>query len=227
MRRLLLSIAALAIAGCAARPAPDPAPLAAVPPPAPVAVAPAHGWLAVPPRLADGSYATPNRTVSAAGAVWHLRAGLNVAALGCRGDEEAALVAGYNRLLATHRIEFADAYRTLAREYGDAAAFDAAMTRLYNYYALPPAQPGLCAAAQAVLAALAARPQGTLGSDAPDALQRLEAPYVALFRAQDEWSAARFAAAAPVARAVEALASAAEPVGPPRIAVDPAVLRQP
>lgn len=221
MRRLLLSIAALAVAGCAARPAPDPAPVAAVPPPAPVVAMPAHGWLNVPPRLPDGSYATPNRDVSAAGAIWHLRAGLNVAALGCRGPDEAALIAGYNRLLADHRKEFADAYRTLAREHGDVAAFDGAMTRLYNYYALPPALPGLCDTARTLLAELGAVPAGSLAGLAPAALQRLDAPFVALFRAQDDWTATRIAARAPTASAIRAVAPA------PMIAIDRTVFFQP
>lgn len=216
MRPFLLCIAALGplLAGCTTRQAADPAPPpAAFAPVAPVASAPAHGWLAVPPRLADGSYATPNRSVSAAGAVWHLRAGLNVAALGCRGLDEAALIAGYNRLLSVHRAEFAAAYKTLAREHGDVAAFDAAMTRLYNYYALPPAQPGLCAVASAMLAEMATLPAGMLGDYAPGALQRLETPFVALYRAQDDRAATRIAARAPVAPA-------------PHIAIDPAVLLQ-
>jgi hypothetical protein len=226
MRHILLSIAALApatlgLAGCSTRQPVEPAPVAALPPPAPVAAAPTHNWLAVPPRLADGSYATPNRSVSAAGAIWHLRAGLNVAALGCRGLDEAALVAGYNRLLADHRAEFADAYRTLSREHADAAAFDTAMTRLYNYYALPPAQAGLCDAARAVLTELATLPAGSLASQAPAALQRLDAPFVALFQAQDQWATTRIAARAPVATAIRAVAPA------PRIAIDHAVLLQP
>ncbi len=220
MRRFLLCSAALALAGCVSRPASNPTPVALAPPPAPVAAAPAHGWLAVPPRLADGSYATPNRTVSQAGAIWHLRAGLNVAALGCRGVDEAALIAGYNRLLVVHRAEFAAAYKGISREHGDVAVFDAAMTRLYNYYALPPAQPGLCDAARVVLAELGALPAGTLASYAPGALRRLDAPFVALYRAQDEWTATRIAARAPVTTAIRAVAPA------PRIAVDKAVLFQ-
>ena len=53
--------------------------------------------------MGDGRYATPNRNLSADGAVWHLRAALNVAALACRGPDEAAIVAGYNALLARQK----------------------------------------------------------------------------------------------------------------------------
>jgi hypothetical protein len=196
--RLLPAIALLA--ACSTRE--ERAPVVAYTPPPAVAAAPAfagYGNLAVPPRLADGSYATPNRNLSAAGAIWHLRAGLNVAALGCRGADEAALVAGYNALLARHRAEFATAYTALSREFGNAAAFDTAMTRLYNYYALPPAQPGLCAAARAVLADSAMVPTGGMGGFAGTALARLDGPYVTIFAQQEGWLATRYAAQVPAA----------------------------
>ncbi len=100
--------------------------------------------------------------LSPAAAAWHLRSGLNVAALACRGPDEGAIVAGYNRLLASRRAELADVYRAVSREYGSAAAFDAAMTRLYNLFAQPASQAALCANALAVLEAAAAhdRPLG-------------------------------------------------------------------
>ncbi|MES2754845.1 MAG: hypothetical protein V4659_09290 [Pseudomonadota bacterium] len=205
--RLLLPLS-LMVAGCATRPAPTPVAIVA-PPPAPVA-APAYAGnanLRVPPRLPDGSYATPNRLASPAAAVWHLRAGLNVAALSCRGSDEAALVAGYNALLATHRAEFAAAYRALTSEYGNAAAFDGAMTALYNYYALPPAQPGLCTTALALLAEAASIPPGSLAAFTPGALARLDQPYVALFAAQEQWLATRYADRAVTAAAVAAVAA--------------------
>lgn len=231
MRRILLfAIATAALAGCGTGPRVVPA----APPPPPPAVASFGGYgdLAVPPRLADGSYVTPNRSVSAAGAVWHLRAGLNVAALSCRGPEEAALIAGYNALLQRQRSGFDAAYKTLTREHGNAASFDAAMTRLYNYYALPPAQPGLCAAAQAVLADAALLPTGGIDGFAPSGLARLEQVYTKIFAEQDAWLASRNAGPAP-----GALIAAAAPATPapapkprqasPRIAVDPAVLKIP
>ena len=207
------------LGGCASRPLPvaevAPAPLAVAPaPPAPLAAG-----IRIPARLPDGGYATPNRMASPAGAIWHLRAGLNVAALACRDADAAALTARYNAFLAAHAREFAAAYRTLGDEYGTPASFDAAMTMLYNYYALPPAQPGLCAAAGAVLADAGVIPAGGLAGFAPGALARLDAPYVALFAAQDSWTAGRFAARAP---ATLALAAAG-----PNLRVDPAVLVNP
>lgn len=216
MRRVLLLTTCLGLAACASRPAPV---AVAPPPPVPVAAAApvfqGHPGLIVPPRTADGGYATPNAAVSAAGAIWHLRAGLNVAALSCRGPDEAALVASYNGLLRAHAATFERAYRMLGQEHDGVAGFDAAMTRLYNYYALPPAQPGLCAAAQLLLAELALTPPGALDAAAPAALARLDQPYNAVFAQQDAWLAIRFAARAPVLAAL------------PRIEIDRTVLAQP
>lgn len=212
--------AAALLSACAGR---EQTQVATAPPPPPVAAAPAftgYGNLQVPPRLPDGSFATPNSNLSAAATVWHLRAGLNVAALGCRGADEAALIAGYNALLARHRDEFAAAYRTLSQEYRNVAGFDAAMTRLYNYYALPPAQAGLCDAARAVLSEGAMLSPGTLAQFATTALGQLNAPFVAVYTRQEAWLARRSASSAPVTIA------AALPARPaPHITVDLTALR--
>ncbi|MES2754844.1 MAG: hypothetical protein V4659_09285 [Pseudomonadota bacterium] len=111
--------------------------------------------------------------LSAAATLWHLRAGLNVAALACRGDGEAAIVAGYNRLLADHRDELSAAYSAVTREFGNPAAYDEAMTRLYNLFAQPGAQTALCDNALTVLDAVAARGELPLGEVAADALTLL------------------------------------------------------
>lgn len=223
MRRILL-LAAAAVAGCTSQP--RVVPVVSAPPSAPAAAAPSgYGNLVVPARLADGSYVTPNRGVSTAAVVWHLRAGLNVAALACRGPVEAELVAGYNALLHRHRADFDRAYRALGSEHGSAAAFDGAMTRLYNYYALPPAQPGLCAAAQAVLADAATVPTGGLEAFAPNALARIERPYTQVFAAQEAWLAGRMApattqVAAVAAPAVTPVAANTSVAATPRVAID-------
>lgn len=190
MPRLALAPAALALAlaGCAAN-RQAAAPVA--PPPVvatmPVPPAGASAGYLLPPRGPDGRWLTPNASLSAAAAVWHLRSGLNVAALGCRDAGEGARVAAYNALLARHAAAFTAANRTLAAEYKAAGgatwrdAEDDAMTRLYNYWAQPPVQRDLCAAADAVLADAALLPADGLGGFAPAALARLEAPFLAFY----------------------------------------------
>ena len=164
----------------------------------------------VPERLADGNYATPNRALTPAATLWHLRAGLNVAALGC-DDSERTVSAAYERLLARNRRTLADAYRDLSAEHRDTAAFETAMTQLYNYYAQPPAQPGFCAAARAVLAEAEALPVEGLAMLAPDALARIDRPFTDFYAAYDRYRTdlAAWHAGSRVA---------------PRLAYDPAVL---
>lgn len=120
--------------------------------------------------------AVPTR--SPAATLWQLRSGLNVAALACRGADEAAIVAGYNKLLADHRDELATAYQAVSAEYRNAAAFDDAMTRLYNRFAAPAGQAGLCGAALVVLDEANAHADAPLGTLAEPALAMLEDVFV-------------------------------------------------
>lgn len=150
--------------------------------------------LVIPPRSTDGSYATPNRGLSRSGSIWHMRVALNVAALGCRGYGSDRLVSGYNAMLSKHRRELAAAQIGLAREYGvgrgrSRKAYDDSMTRLYNFWATPPAQEGFCRAAIDAMDALAAN--DAAGADLTTfctrILPRLDEPFVAFFQEYDEW----------------------------------------
>lgn len=165
-------------------------PVAEAPPP-PTLPAGASPNMAVPAMLADGSFPTPNRALTPAAAVWHLRAGLNVAALACRADE-ATVVARYNAFLGAHRVELAQAEAAYAAEFraggGDwRDRYDDAMTRLYNYYATPPAQAAFCAAATELLAETQATSQPTLAAFAAERLPVLDRPFTDFYRAYDAW----------------------------------------
>ena len=228
---LLLATTAL-LAGCASRPTPVAlAPI--VPPPAIVAAAPAPPAgaapnLTLPTRLGDGGWATPNRGISNAAATWHLRAALNVATLSCRDALEPQTVASYNTLLAAKRAELAQADERLRAEYragfGPAwqDAHDDAMTRVYNFFALPPVQAAFCAEARTVLAEVAAAPPEAFAAMAPAALARIEAPFTAFFDAYERyrldratWLAAR-TATAPRLEVSAAVLSAGVGVAAPR-----------
>lgn len=176
---------------------PAPAPLAVVMPRPPANAAPN---LTLPIQLEDGSYATPNRGLSDAAAIWHVRSALNVAVLTCGTDP--ALAASYNDMLSTHRVALAKAHKALAADQG--GGMDVAMTRLYNYFAQPPVQRDFCPVAIRLLgeAAIVRPPQ--LASFAQDALAQLDAPFVAFYRAYDTyradlalWRAGQLAAPAP------------------------------
>lgn len=190
--RVLASLAVLAaLAGCAgqkqvaapALPAPVPAPVRTA---APVPPDGAAAGLTIPARLADGNYATPNRNVSAAGAVWHLRAAFNVAALSC---PDTSLAPAYNKLLAAHRHALTAAHRTLTAEYGGMASFDPAMTRLYNYFAQPPVLARFCAAAAPRLHQAAAMSAGTLNGFAGSALAAIDRPFGEFYARYDAYRA--------------------------------------
>lgn len=176
------------------------------PAPAPVAMRmpqpPAHAAanLTLPARLEDGSYATPNRGLSDAATVWHVRSALNVAVLTCGTDP--ALAASYNGLLSTHRAALATAHKALAAEQG--GGMDAAMTRLYNYFAQPPVQQDFCPVAIRLLSEANAIPPGQFAGFARVALAQLDAPFAAFYRAYDAyradlalWRAGRLPAPAP------------------------------
>lgn len=190
MSRLLACSFALLLAGCATRPvelaAPIPVPVPFVPPPAPMPKPPQKAALnlTIPAKLADGSYLTPNRSLSPAATLWHLRAALNVAALAC---PDAALSGGYNTLLATHRRALADAHKAATREQGGAAPFDVAMTKVYNYFAQPPAQAGFCAEAVVVMAQATATSPEALPGFAVEALARLDRPFTDFYAAYDRY----------------------------------------
>jgi hypothetical protein len=200
--RLVLLTAGIVLAGCAgqkrvAAPAPLPVPVP-VRTAAPLPPDGAAANLTLPARLADGSYASPNREVSVAGAVWHLRAAFNVAALSC---PDTALAPAYNQLLAAHRVALAEAHRTLTAEHGGVAAFDPAMTRLYNYFAQPPVSARFCAAAGPLLHQAAALPAGSLDGFAPAALAAIDRPYGEFYARYDGYRAelAAWRAGAPAA----------------------------
>jgi hypothetical protein len=192
----LLAMAAL-LSGCASRPAPIgvaslPAPLS-LPAPRPLPPSGASAEATVPPLGVDGRYVTINRNLSEAATIWHVRSALNVAALGCRGEQEAALVASYNIMLASKKAVLAAAFAATekeARASGDKAwrdAHDRRMTQVYNFFAQPPAQPAFCATAASIVAEAATTPPAAFAAFAATALARLEAPFTDFYRAFDAY----------------------------------------
>ena len=141
MRVVASLIVVAGLAGCASHV--PPVALAPAPAPAPVAVVEA------------APAPTPiNAGLSPAATLWHLRAGLNVAALACRGTD---LTAGYNAMLARDAERLRASEAALAAEFqarGGAwrKRYDDEMTRLYNFFGQARGRDGLCAAAAAALA---------------------------------------------------------------------------
>ena len=220
---LVPSAAALLLAGCAGHRAP----LAAVDAAPPVEVAApalppgATPGMLVPQALADGSFPTPNRGLAGAAAIWHLRSGLNVAALACPGEEGAAIRAGYNAWLTRDKAPLARAATTYAAQYrargGPADGYDDAMTRLYNFFSQTPVRPALCTAATAILAEVATVDAAALPGFAEERLAVLDRPFIDFYRAYAAWrdgNAPRLASATAAATPPTPVAVAALP--PPR-----------
>lgn len=197
IRYLMLPLLALlpVLGGCARKPvevvaAPPIAPLVTMPMPRPpLNAAPT---LNLPQPAADGSFVTPNRGLSPAATIWHLRAGLNVAVLQCVKPGDPA-EAGYNAFLAAHKADLSAAFKALESEYRGRAgaqwqdAFDDSMTRLYNFYAQPPARTAFCAAAEPLVAQAAATTAATLPAFAPAALAVLDRPFTDFYAAYHDY----------------------------------------
>ncbi len=173
-------------------PAPEPSPTPAPPPPPP------------PPT-------TINSGLGDEEALWHLRAALNVAALGCgQGPAGAGIVTRYNALLIERKAVLATAYAAEKARYGtERGALDRHMTQLYNFFADPAAQRGFCAAAADVAEKVATTPAAALPGFAATALEQLERPVVAPRLAVA--STARAAASAPTVAPAPTVAAAATP----------------
>ncbi len=190
--------AGLGVSGCATRP-----------PPAPEAEK--------PPAAAEPALDGIHRGLGPMETLWHLRAGLNVAALSCEGHGGAALAGDYNGWLQREGVVLRQAYDAkVAWAKAEAGVgwqqfLDRHMTRLYNHFAWPPAQPAFCREAAAVLRAALAPGGGGAVAMAGPALRRIDAPIVAALRGPS--GAARDVAAVPPARTGRGMAMGAGSLG--------------
>lgn len=153
MRTFTVSLAALALlAGCSSKPEPQVAARKPLPPwpEAPVAKPAARP---VPVAFADASEA-----------VWHLRAGLNVAALICKGKGRTSVAGDYSRMLTRHRALLASAYAGEQKRHG--SGLDRHQTRLYNRYSNQRDPVGFCRDAAGVAKRAVAMDSPTLARSA-------------------------------------------------------------
>lgn len=104
-------------------------------------------------------------------AVWHLRAGLNVAALSCRGKGRPSVAPAYARLLSRHKALLAAAYAQEQRRYG--GGLDKHQTRLYNRFALQRSPERFCRDAAQVAASAIAMDSTALSRAAPKLLSTI------------------------------------------------------
>ena len=128
-------------------------------PPNPAVVAPRVATAPAPP-------AEPGE------AVWHLRAGLNVAALSCRGKGRAAVAGHYSRVLARHKSLLAKAYAVEQRRHGK--GLDRHQTQLYNRYSNQRNPAKFCASSASVAKRAATMDSPALASNARGLLREID-----------------------------------------------------
>jgi hypothetical protein len=103
----------------------------------------------VPHQNAQPRPVTEEPRAGGSEAVWSLRAGLNVAALSCRGRGRPPVAGEYARMLTRHRDLLATAYRREQERQGT-RAFDRQQTRIYNTFANQASPVRFCGTANAV-----------------------------------------------------------------------------
>jgi hypothetical protein len=171
----------------------------------------------IPPHDGLNRYMTPNISLSADEVTWHVRAALNVAALGCRELEDAGTADAYNQMLAAESrpLAAADAgvkagYRA---RYGAVweSVHDRDMTRLYNYFSQVPAHAAFCAAARDILAQSQGLSPIEFGDFAAWALPRLDAPFTDFYRQYEAWRGGQGGGEVAVAAAIPPPPGAAFP----------------
>jgi len=223
-------VAAVALAGCAARvpPVAPPPVVATLAPPPPVMPAGGYVGMEIPSKREDGTYVTPNFQMTDAAAVWHLRGVLNVAALACdntAGGAGGVTVAGYNSWITAHREVLAAHNRQYLAEWEETgwgdwqAAYDNAQTRLYNFYGQPAIRIAFCAVAASEVAAVAAVADAELPAHARAALARLDRPFLDFYKSYDAWRDyyQPKVAAPPAPRPLAEIPAAAAPVLAPPV----------
>ncbi|ARS26518.1 sporulation domain-containing protein [Sphingomonas sp. KC8] len=208
------------VAGCASKDKPKPA-APSQPASRPVPPAGAASNLTLPDGDGQGGFRTINDGLGRDEAVWHLRSALNVAALSCVGTGSAALVANYNALLGQKKAVFAAGYaaENARHRAGGNAALDGHMTKLYNYFAQPPAQAAFCAVARDVANEARSVAAAAFPTFAVEALARLDRPFDDFYRAYAAYQRdlAAWQTGARTAKAVAApvaLAASAAPLQP-------------
>jgi len=194
-RKIIVAGLLASVAACAPKPAapppppPPPPPVAVVIPPRPLPPGNAAVTQILPGRGIDGRFVTANSNISGDRAFWQLKIGLNVAAIGCRGIEEATLVSAYNNIIKAHAKVIKSTEKTVISQLGKEnrnngiAPRDRLSTQLFNYFAQPPAQRSFCARANEVAQMVSSTPTAQVVAQAPEQLARLDQPFLDFYEA--------------------------------------------
>lgn len=191
----VLSVASLA--GCATAPPPPPppppAPVQILSPPRPLPPPGANANFVVPPRAFNGVRQTVNTAITSSQTTWNVRSALNVAALSCQGPQYEPLVANYATFLTRFRRELSSAQTQINREftaqYGREGrpAVDAYLTKVYNYFSLPPVHDAFCDRALALSGQVVAIAPAELNAFTAQALPSIETVFEEFFQSFERY----------------------------------------
>ena len=225
-RKIIAAGLLASVAACSPKkpPAPPPPPpVAIVIPPRPLPPGNAAHTQILPGRGMDGHFVTANSAITGDRAFWQLKIGLNVAAIGCRGLEEATMVSAYNNIIKAHAKVIKSTEKTVISDLGKANRSngikerDRLSTQLFNYFAQPPAQRAFCARANEIAQLVSSEPTAQVIAQAPAYLSRLDQPFLDFYEAYAAYqveAAAWDAKYAPAPLATTPVAPMATPVRP-------------
>jgi hypothetical protein len=196
-RKIIVAGLLASVAACAPKPPPPPPPppppVAIVIPPRPLPPGNASLTQILPGRGIDGHFVTANSNISGDRAFWQLKIGLNVAAIGCRGTEEATLVSAYNNIIKAHAKIIKSSEKTVISQLGKEngnngiAPRDRLSTQLFNYFAQPPAQRAFCTRANEIAQIVSSTPSAQVIEQAPAQLARLDQPFLDFYEAYAQY----------------------------------------
>jgi len=224
-RKIIVAGLLASVAACAPKPVapppPPPPPVVVVIPPRPLPPGNASLTQILPGRSIDGRFVTANSNISGDRAFWQLKIGLNVAAIGCRGLEEATLVSAYNNIIKAHGKIIKSTEKTVISQLGKEngtngiTARDRLSTQLFNYFAQPPAQRAFCARANEVAQIVSSTPTAQVVAQAPGHLATLDQPFIDFYEAYARYQLDVSAWDAKYARPPAIMTAPAAPIATP------------
>jgi hypothetical protein len=149
----------------------------------------------LPPLGPNGLRVTINSDLDRDATLWHFRSAWNVAALNCQGAERDAITEAYGRYLKRFKTVLDRTNTALERRYRaqhpearDAMiAREAYMTRLYNYFAMPPVRADFCNVMATMARESLATPVTDPWAHSAAWLPRAEAAFQEFFRVYEQY----------------------------------------
>ena len=196
LRFLAVAVAVSVLAAC--QTAPPPAAPVATPqytPRAPTTPFGASTNTIVPQMRPDGLRQTINRDLGPLETLWHVRAGLNVAALSCTGPQYERIVSDYNAFITNNTKYLRNANNAIISKYrrelgsGYKEAHDRHQTSLYNYWSFSPLRRPFCDQAVQISQRAITIKADDMEAFGAQALMELEKPFTDFYQAYEEYEA--------------------------------------